>query len=77
MKRLPVLSGRRMIEVLRALGFEQAGQKGSHVKLKGYLSGEKKTVIIPLHEELAPGTLKSILRQAGLTLEELRSLLKY
>lgn len=37
MKRLPVLSGRRMIEVLQALGFEQAGQKGSHVKLKGSL----------------------------------------
>jgi len=76
MKRLPVLSGRKMIEVLRALDFEQAGQKGSHVKLKGYLAGEKRTVIVPLHEELAPGTLKSVLRQAGLTLEELKSLLK-
>nr|WP_256257997.1 type II toxin-antitoxin system HicA family toxin [Moorella thermoacetica] len=34
-----------------------------------------RTVIVPLHEELAPGTLKSILRQSGLTVKELKNLL--
>lgn len=55
---LPVVSGADVINALVDAGFARAGQRGSHVKLrKAYL-----TVIAPLRRELAPGTLRSIIR---------------
>jgi len=63
---LPVVSGRQAIKTLGRLGFEQVSQRGSHVKMR---SGSL-TAIVPLHDELARGTLRSILRQANLTNEE-------
>jgi predicted RNA binding protein YcfA (HicA-like mRNA interferase family) len=63
---LPVVSGQQTIKALEDLGFEQVSQRGSHVKLKGHA----RTAIVPLHSELARGTLRSILRQADLTTEE-------
>jgi len=70
-KKMPVLSGREVIKLLSGLGFVQVKQKGSHVKMKGIHNQNKRTVIIPLHKELAPGTLASILKQADITIEEL------
>lgn len=70
--KLPVVSGREVIKALVRAGFQQVAQRGSHVKLRHH-SGRR--VIVPLHEELAPGTLRSILKQAGLTVEEFRELL--
>jgi predicted RNA binding protein YcfA (HicA-like mRNA interferase family) len=63
---LPVLSGAKVVRSLEAIGFVQISQRGSHVKLRR----TGLTVIVPLHRELAPGTLRSILRQAELTVEE-------
>lgn len=68
---LPVVSGRQTIKALSRLGFEQISQRGSHVKLRA----GNRTVIVPLHAELARGTLRSILRQADLTNEEFSALL--
>jgi predicted RNA binding protein YcfA (HicA-like mRNA interferase family) len=48
------------------------GQRGSHVKLR-HVDG--RTVIVPMHRELAPGTLRSILRQAGFSADGFRELL--
>jgi predicted RNA binding protein YcfA (HicA-like mRNA interferase family) len=76
MKQLPVLSGKEILKALKTSGFVEISQRGSHVKLRRFSFGGTKTVIIPLHEELAPGTLKSILRQAGLTAEDLWRLLE-
>ena len=42
-------------------------QRGSHVKLR---SDDGRVVIIPMHRELAAGTLRSIIRQSGLRVEE-------
>lgn len=50
-------------------------QRGSHVKLKKIEDGKVYIVIVPMHRELAKGTLKSILRQANLTIEEILELL--
>jgi predicted RNA binding protein YcfA (HicA-like mRNA interferase family) len=69
---LPVVSGREVVRALGRVGFEQIGQKGSHVKLR---SEARRTVIVPLHRELARGTLASILRQAALSVDEFRELL--
>jgi predicted RNA binding protein YcfA (HicA-like mRNA interferase family) len=65
--RLPVVSGSEAIAALGKAGFAQVGQRGSHVKVRNE-SG--RTAIIPLHRELAPGTLRSVLRQAGLTIDD-------
>jgi predicted RNA binding protein YcfA (HicA-like mRNA interferase family) len=65
--KLPVISGERLIKILVRKGFSVRRQAGSHVVLqKGY------TVFsVPLHEELKKGTLKAILNQSGLSVEDL------
>ena len=72
MPRLPVLSGKVLIKLLEKADFQIVRQKGSHVSL---VKGQFKT-IVPLHDELAKGTLLGILKQCGLSREELLSLLK-
>lgn len=72
---LPVISGRKVVKILEKVGFSVVGRKGSHVRLKK-TSDRIYVVVVPLHREIAPGTLKSILRQAGLNREEFLSLTK-
>jgi len=69
---LPVVSGAKVERALRRAGFARTSQRGSHIKLRNE-SG--RTVIVPLHDELARGTLASILKQAGLSAKELADLL--
>ena len=59
-----------MIRVLGKLGFKVVRQKGSHIVLKGVYKDKKRTVVVPKHKEIAVGTLKGILFQAGLSVEE-------
>lgn len=75
MARLPVLSGREVVKALRRAGFVVVSQKGSHVRLHGTRGGLRATVIVPLHPELAAGTMLAILEQAGLSREEFQALL--
>jgi len=65
----PVLKPNEIITALNEFGFRVTSQKGSHIKLRKDGSVVK-TVIVPNHYEVARGTLKSILEQAGITLEE-------
>lgn len=67
MPRLPVLSGREVITRLERLGFVRVRQRGSHVVLRRGSMG----CVVPLHDELKRGTLAGIIRQAGLTPDEL------
>ena len=69
---LPVVSAKRTIRALAKVGFEEVSRKGSHVKLRNE-SG--RTVIVPDHRELARATLASILRQAGVAVDEFLDLL--
>ena len=55
---------------LEASGFTQVSQKGSHVKFTKQVGSDVRTVIVPHHREVASGTQRSILRQAGLSVEE-------
>jgi predicted RNA binding protein YcfA (HicA-like mRNA interferase family) len=66
MPELPMISGDEAIKVLIKLGFYQARQKGSHVVMRR----ENRGCVIPRHKELAAGTLRSAIRQAGLTVDE-------
>ncbi len=69
--KLPSLSGEDLIKALKRGGFQIVRQKGSHVSLQ---KRSYKTVV-PLHEELAKGTLLGILRQCGLSKDDLIKLL--
>ncbi|HMZ32247.1 MAG: type II toxin-antitoxin system HicA family toxin [Methanoregulaceae archaeon] len=54
---LPVVSGRDLIKVLSRLGYQVVRQRGSHARLKCTTSSGEHAITIPLHEEIAPGTL--------------------
>ena len=64
----PVLPPNKIIKTMKKLGFVKCSQKGSHAKYINYKRG--KVFIIPIHDEIAKGTLKSILEQADIDLEE-------
>jgi predicted RNA binding protein YcfA (HicA-like mRNA interferase family) len=67
-------SGKRAIQILTCeFGFSFVSQKGSHVKLRRKSNGKIFTTIVPIHKELARGTLLGILELAGVTEEEFRS----
>jgi len=69
--KLPRISGEEAVKALQRLGFEAVRQRGSHIVLKKRISKEEEIgCVIPLHRELAIGTLRSILRQARVTSEE-------
>lgn len=68
------LSYREVKRRLEAAGFAIYSQRGSHVKFVREDPDGLRTVIVPAHREIAVGTLRSILRQAGLTPEEWESL---
>jgi predicted RNA binding protein YcfA (HicA-like mRNA interferase family) len=71
--RLPVVSGAQLIKALERRGWQVARQRGSHVLLKH--PERTRSLTVPLHKELKRGTLAGIIRDAGLTVEELRELL--
>ncbi len=68
--KLPVVSGEKAIRVLEHLGFTRVRQRGSHMVLKKQLSEGELTCVVPLHKELAVGTLRGVLRQANVTPED-------
>jgi len=70
----PVLAPKAIINALCKAGFKKVSQRGSHAKYRNE-SNPVKTVIIPMHPEIAKGTLRSILEQANISLEEFLKLL--
>ena len=66
MPELPHISGYEAIRVFKRLGFHEARQRGSHVVMR---RGDKGCVI-PVHKELAIGTLRSAIKQAGISSED-------
>lgn len=68
--RLPVVSGAELVKALGRLGWYVARQRGSYVRLKHADHGKR--LVVPLHRELKRGTLAAILRDAEVTVDELR-----
>lgn len=67
-------SGKEVVKILcREFGFSFVSQKGSHVKLRKHNHGKVITTIIPLHRELAHGTLRGILDLAEVTEDDFYS----
>lgn len=73
-EKLPRLSGKEVIKVLSKIGFKAIRQRGSHVFMMKE-GPEKRTTVVPLHEEIDRGTLLEIIRQAGLKREDFIRLL--
>jgi predicted RNA binding protein YcfA (HicA-like mRNA interferase family) len=72
--RLPVVSGAEAVKAFRRLGYEVDVQRGSHILLRRTDTPYRR-LSVPNHKELALGTLRALLREAGLTVAEFRRLL--
>lgn len=66
MPELPHISGSEAIKLFEKLGFKVVRQRGSHVVLRK----EDRGCVIPVHKELAIGTLRSAIKQAGITADD-------
>ena len=71
MVKLPVLSGHDLIRLLQKKGFRIIRQKSSHISMRR----DDFRTVIPLHNELAKGTLIGVLKQCGLTKDDLVDML--
>jgi len=73
MSRLPACSGTAAVRAFAKAGWSKDRQKGSHVTMTKPGSGVVLT--IPLHSQLGPGLLRSLIRDAGLAVDEFLNLL--
>ena len=71
---LPRISGREAVAALAKAGYERDRQKENHMVLR-QRSAPYRRLVVPDHRELASGTLRAIIRQAGLTVEQFTALL--
>lgn len=71
MPKLPLLSGRQVVKTFSKLGWRVARQRGSHVILTK--AGHIATLSVPNHKEVAKGTLRALIRDAGLTVQDFLS----
>lgn len=65
---LPVVSGRDLVKVFESQGWSVARQKGSHIIM--VRDGSIVSLSVPDHDEVAKGTLRSLLRNAGIGTED-------
>lgn len=68
MPSLPNLSGRDVVKAFGRDGWEKVRQRGSHVVM--VKEGSMATLSVPEHKEVAKGTLRSLIRASGLTVDE-------
>ena len=73
MARLGPLPARKVLRALEALGFQVVRQKGSHAML---VHSDGRSTIVPIHpgQEIGPGLIRKIVRDAGVTVDEFMEL---
>ena len=69
MSKLPSVSGLEVVKALSKNGYEVDHQTGSHIILRQKESPHRR-ITVPNHKEIAKGTLRAIVRQCGLTIDE-------
>ena len=74
MPTLPPLSSREIVRAFESLGWKMVRQKGSHIIL--IKDGHVATLSVPDYKEVAKGTLRSLIRSAGLAVSEFLEALK-
>ena len=75
MSTLPRISGREAVAAFRKLGYEIDRQRGSHIVLRKHQPPHRR-LTVPDHRELAKGTLRALIREAGISVEEFAALLR-
>ena len=73
MSKLPRLSGRACVDALSKIGFYKKRQQGSHIVLRR--DDPFAQLVVPDHKELDRGTLRAIIRQANLSVDEFNRLI--
>jgi len=68
---LPRISGREVVAALLKAGYARDRQKGSHIVLRQAVHPHRR-IVVPDHAEVAKGTLRAIIKQTGLTVEEFK-----
>jgi predicted RNA binding protein YcfA (HicA-like mRNA interferase family) len=71
---LSIVSGRQTVKALGKVGFQVDRQRGSHIILR-HSQPPHRRIVVPDHKEIAKGTLRSVIRHAGLTVDEFARLL--
>jgi predicted RNA binding protein YcfA (HicA-like mRNA interferase family) len=66
LRKLPVVSGEKLIKVLSRLGYEIVRQRGSHVRLRKSTVAGDHNITVPLHDDLAKGTFNDILSDVSI-----------
>jgi predicted RNA binding protein YcfA (HicA-like mRNA interferase family) len=74
LSKLPVLSGKELCKILKKIGYSIDHQTGSHIILRNENPPHRR-LTVPDHTEIAKGTLRAIIRQAGLSIEEFKKLM--
>lgn len=74
MGKLPVVSGQDAVQAFRKVGYEVSHQTGSHIIMRR-TEPPHRHLSVPNHRELAKGTLRGLIRDAGLSVEDFSSLL--
>ena len=73
--KLPVISGQEAVRIFERLGYQVVRQRGSHIRLRHGTDPQRKPTTVPDQKTIKPGTLRAILRDANLSVEEFRELL--
>ena len=75
-RKTPVITGKELVKALTRIGFVKRDQKGSHLHM--LRESDRRRLTVPMHasRDIPSGTLKAILKDAGISAEELRDLLK-
>ncbi|MBZ0256366.1 type II toxin-antitoxin system HicA family toxin [bacterium] len=74
MAKLPVLSCAEIVKALLKIGYEIDHQSGSHIVLR-QTNPPHRRLSVPNHKEIAKGTIRAIIRQSGLSIDEFLTLL--
>ena len=73
MSKLPVISGQDCVKALQKIGFVIRRQKGSHIIMQR--QNPYTMVVVPNHKTMKPGTLRKVIKDAGLSVDEFNALL--
>jgi predicted RNA binding protein YcfA (HicA-like mRNA interferase family) len=74
LSKLPSISGSQAVRAFERLGYEVDRQRGSHLVLR-HTGSPHRRLVVPNHQSVAKGTLRALIREAGLTVEEFRNAL--